>query len=205
MFIRDLPEDERPLCRLRRHGAQSLSDAELLSVLLGAQRLDPARDLLRDGLPNLERSEKAPPKVKAAFELHRRLGGRLADGKEPFRETADLARSLQARYSHHTQERLGAVYLDSRNVIIREREIYIGTLNYASVSTRDILKGALEENAAGLICFHNHPSGNPNPSAADLTFTRRLVQSGELLNIEILDHLIVAANGYVSLKARGLM
>ena len=205
MFIRELPEDERPLVRLKNHGAETLSDAELLSIVLGNTTLEPARDLVRDGLSKLERNEKAPPKVKAIFELHRRLASRQDLIKDPVRDPEVLGRNLIARYSHYTQERLGAVFLDSKNRIILEREIYIGTLNVTTVSTRDILKIALEENAAGLIAFHNHPSGDPNPSSEDLVFTRRLLEAGKLLSVDILDHLILGHSRYVSLKERGAM
>ena len=103
------------------------------------------------------------------------------------------------------QERLGAIYLDSHNRIIREREIYIGTLTSATVSPRDVLRFALEENAAGTIVFHNHPSGDPSPSADDLLFTRKLVEAGGVMGVDVLDHLIVGANRYMSLKERGYM
>ena len=116
-----------------------------------------------------------------------------------------IARSLLVRYAHHVQERLGAVYLDSKNRVLREREIYIGTLNSASVSTRDVLRYALEDHAASIIVFHNHPSGDPAPSAEDLLFTRKLVEAGKVLGVEVLDHLILGANRSVSLKQRGLM
>src|SRR5437660_1382623 len=88
-----------------------------------------------------------------------------------------LGHRLIARYSHHVQERVGAIYLDSRNRVLREREIYVGTLNSAMVSTRDVLRFALDDHAASLIVFHNHPSGCPEPSAEDLLFTRKLVEA----------------------------
>ena len=110
-----------------------------------------------------------------------------------------------ARYSHYLQERLGAVFLDSKNRIIREREIYVGTLNAATVSTRDVLRYALQDNAAAVVIFHNHPSGDPAPSAEDLVFTRKMAEAGRLLGVDVLDHLILGANRYVSLKQRGAM
>lgn len=138
----------------------------------------------------------------ARLELNRRLAA-VTDDRDPVRDPEALARSLLARYAHHVQERVGAVYLDAKNRVIREREIYIGTLNSAMVSTRDILRFALDDHAAGLIVFHNHPSGDPAPSAEDLLFTRKLVEAGKVLGVDVLDHLILGANRFVSLKQRG--
>jgi DNA repair protein RadC len=97
------------------------------------------------------------------------------------------------------------VYLDAKNRIIREREIYVGTVNSASVSTRDVLRHALDDHASGVIVFHNHPSGDPAPSAEDLLFTRKLVEAGKVLGVDILDHLVLGMNRYISLKQRGVM
>jgi DNA repair protein RadC len=103
------------------------------------------------------------------------------------------------------QERLGALFLDSKNRLIREREIYVGTLNATTVSTRDVVRLALEENAAALIVFHNHPSGDPSPSAEDIAFTRKLNEASRLFGIELVDHLIIGANRFVSLRKRGVV
>ena len=217
--IADLPPDERPRERMARHGASTLSDAELLALLLGSgmkgkSALHLAREILGDGLQSMAKrdwsgkrltglgSAKAS-RIAAALEIGRRLAGALESESDPVRDPEALAHSLMARYGHHLQERLGAVFLDSRNRIIREREIYVGTLNSATVSTRDVLRFALEQNAASVIIFHNHPSGDPSPSAEDLLFTRKMVDAGKLMGIEVLDHLIVGSSRYVSLKQRG--
>jgi DNA repair protein RadC len=104
-----------------------------------------------------------------------------------------------------SRERLGAIYLDAKNRLIREREIYVGTLNSAIVSTRDILRFALDDHAASVIVFHNHPSGDPAPSAEDLVFTRKIVEAGKVLGIDVVDHLILGINRFVSLKQRGML
>lgn len=219
--IADLPPDEQPRERLTRHGAETLSDAELVSVVLSASRgrstLDTARAVLSDGLLALARrdwrtyarvtgiGEGNAAKIAAAFELGRRALIRDSATSEPVTDAETIGRQLVARYAHHVQERLGAVYLDSRHRILREREIYVGTLNSATVSTRDVLRYALEEHAAAVIVFHNHPSGDPSPSSDDLLFTRKLVEAGKALGVDVLDHLIVGSNRYVSLSARGMM
>jgi DNA repair protein radc len=218
-MIADLPMDERPRERMARHGAATLSDAELVAILLGTgirgkSALDVARELLGDGLRALARKqtrrssgvgEAKAARIEAALEIGRRLAAEYDGERDPVRDPEGLARSLVARYSHFVQERLGAVFLDSKNRIIREREVYVGTLNATTVSTRDILRQALDENAAGVIIFHNHPSGDPAPSAEDLLFTRKMVEAGKLLGVDVLDHLILGANRFVSLKQRGAM
>jgi DNA repair protein RadC len=107
------------------------------------------------------------------------------------------------RYGTHSQEHLGAVYLDSRHRVLAERVIFVGTVNSALVSTRDVLKVALDLSAAAIIAFHNHPSGDPSPSAEDLVFTRKLVEAGKVLSVDVLDHLILSAARYTSLAHRG--
>ena len=209
----ELSGGEKPIDRLHRAGVESLSDAELVSVLIDRE-VSQARMLVRDGLPAFARTSWASAstpvtrrqagRVMASLELGRRLAD-VIDEREPITDGAMLARSLMARHAYQNQERLGAVYLDAKNRIISEREIYVGTLNFAIVSTRDVLRFALEEHAASLIIYHNHPSGDPAPSADDLLFTRKLVEAGKLLSIDVLDHLILGIGRFVSLKQRGAM
>lgn len=219
--IADLSSDEQPRERLARHGVETLSDAELVSVVLTASRgrstLDVARSVLSDGLLALARrdwrtyarvtgiGEVNASKIAASFELGRRSVIRERPVDDPITDPESLARTLIVRYGHHVQERLGAVYLDAKHRIIREREIYVGTVNSATVSTRDVLRHALDDHAASLIVFHNHPSGDPAPSPDDLAFTRKLEEAGKVLGIDVVDHLILGSNRYVSLKQRGMM
>ena len=221
-LIADLPLDERPRERMKLHGASTLSDAELIAILIGSgtrgrSSIQVARALLENGLSALARRDWPAGKlangigpakacrIAAALEIGRRLSA-LRDGdREPIRDPASIARPLIARYSHYMQERLGALFLDSKNRIIREREIYVGTLNATTVSTRDVLRLALEENACGLVAFHNHPSGDPSPSAEDIAFTRKLNEACRLFGIELVDHLIIGENKFVSLRNRGVI
>jgi len=219
--IADMPLDEQPRQRLARHGVETLSDAELVSVVLSASRgrssLDVARSVLSDGLLALARrdwrsyarvtgiGEANATKIAASFELGRRTVIRETPMDDPIRDPESLARTLLVRYGHHVQERLGAINLDAKHRIIREREIYVGTLNSATVSTRDVLRHALDDHAASVIVFHNHPSGDATPSSEDLLFTRKLVEAGKVLGVDVLDHLILGANRFVSLKQRGAM
>jgi DNA repair protein RadC len=171
-----------------------------------------ARELIRDGLASLGRSCARIPgvgdakatRIEAAFEIARRLTTSDARAGDRFDDAA-AARGLISRYARESQEHLGAILLDSRQRVLKQCEIYVGTVSRALVSTRDIVRVALEANAVGIVLFHNHPSGDPSPSAEDLTFTRRVQQSLSLVDVELLDHLIVGAQRYCSMRGKGLL
>ena len=216
LIIADLPVEQRPRERLARCGAEGLSDAELLAIVIepgwkGRSSLDLARQALRYGiaaLPLRHRDLLGPARsarMMAALELGRRFAIASQTRGDSVVVAASVGAMLVPRYADERQERLGAVYLDSRSRIIREREIYVGTVTTATVSTRDVFRFALEENAAVVIVFHNHPSGDPSQYAQDVQFTKRLVQAGNAIGIEVVDHIIVASQGYVSLKSRGVI
>lgn len=117
-----------------------------------------------------------------------------------------VVRYLHLRYGRSTQELMGALYLDVRNRLIGEAELYLGTLCRAAVEPRAVFEKALAVKAAGFILFHNHPSGDPSPSAEDLVFTRRLADAGEIMGIRLVDHLVVAGGDFgrwVSLRRQG--
>lgn len=220
--IRDLPRDERPRERMMAHGAATLSDAELLAVILGSglpgkNAIQLSRELLAAGgiaslatreIPHLARipgmGMAKATRVLAAIEFGRRLNCPEAEEPPPYEPEA-MGRKLIARTSHYTQERLGAVFLDSRHNIVGERDdIYKGTIDTALVSTRDIIRFALvEHNAAAVVVYHNHPSGIPTPSSEDIDYTRKLKQSLGLCDIELADHLIIGAHRYTSMKQTG--
>lgn len=221
-LIRELPADERPRERLLAAGAESLGDAELIAVLLrtggpGASALAVAREVLAaaGGLaglagtraPGLVRRGLGPAKaasVLAAVELGRRLARSALPEREPLAHPAAAASYLALRYGVRDQEVLGALYLDTRNRLLGERELYRGTLNRAAVEPRLVLKEGLLAGAAGCIVFHTHPSGDPSPSAEDLAFTRRLAEAGEIVGVRLVDHLVLGGVGrWVSLAQRG--
>lgn len=220
--IADMPVDERPRERMMRGGAVSLSDAELLAILLepgrqGKSSIDLAREVVAEGLLALARREWIPgrpagnlgparvARIGAALELGRRIAALTPTSGDPVSEPSSLARRLVSRYGHCVQERFGAIYLDGRNRIVSEREISVGSLTSSNVSPRDVFRFALSDHAAAVIVFHNHPSGDPAPSPQDLAFTRKLVEVGQALDVSVLDHLVVASSGFVSLKQRQFM
>jgi DNA repair protein RadC len=222
-LIRELPEDERPRERMLAHGPATLGDAELVAVLLrtgraGASALTIARELLsrHGGLEGLASCRRAPElagrglgeakaaTLLAAAELGRRLVRARIPEREPLSRPAAAASYLALRYAGRDQEVLGALYLDTRNRLLAERELYRGTLNRAAVEPRLILKEGLLRGAAAMIVFHTHPSGDPTPSAEDLAFTRRLAEAGEIVGIRLVDHLILGSGAsWLSLAERG--
>ena len=217
--IRDLPRGDRPRERMMMHGAHTLSDAELLAVVLGSglpgtNAIQLARQLLSDGINSMRNREPAQlakvkgvglakaARIAAVFEMSSRLASEQPEDPPDYDATV-FGRKLVSGYSHHTQERLGVAFLDSRQRIRGQREIYVGTIETALVSTRDIVRFTLMEAATGIVVYHNHPSGDPTPSDDDLTFTTKLKQSMAMVDIEIVDHLIIGAHRFHSMKQRG--
>jgi DNA repair protein RadC len=221
-LLRELPIDERPRERLLNNGSAALSDVELVAVLLrtgkpGQSVLDVARGLLRHvhglngllgtGPLGLKKAGLGPAKAAtllAAVELARRFTrSRMAD-RALLRDPQSVASYLELRYSLKGQEVMGALYLDTRNRLIGETELYRGTLSRAAVEPRAILKEGLLRDAAGVVLFHTHPSGDPSPSAEDLGFTRRMVDAGQLIGLNLVDHLVLGAGGtWTSLRRQG--
>jgi DNA repair protein RadC len=212
---RRLAHDEQPAVRLRHHGAHTLSDSELVA-LITRKRVASDEDLhgpcalLRDGLASLVQRvvsgatdipHNDARRLAAAIEL-----GRRALAPPPHRALYSLESAvhrLATRYAGQVQERLGALLLDARGRIIAEREVFVGTLHSALVSTRDVIRLALSQHAKGVVVFHNHPSGDTQPSDQDVAYTRRLASAAELLDIKLVDHLVVAGDRYISMKYRG--
>lgn len=201
--------------RLRHHGPHTLSDSELIALLTrkrvaSEEDLLAARGLLLDGLASLVHRVSSgaadipsddATRIAAAIELSRRV---LAPPPPRALYSVESAgRRLAARYNGQVQERLGARLLDVRGRIIAEREVFVGTLHTALVSTRDVLRVALSQHAKGVVVFYNHPSGDAQPSDEDVAYTRRLASAAEFLDVVLVDHLVLAGDRYVSMKYRG--
>ncbi len=221
-LLKNLPANERPRERLLHSGGAALSDAELVAVLLrtgrpGMSAIEMGQELIaeRGGLGGLLLTDAAKlrrrglgPAKAATLLAAIELGRRLARVRMPRRDLLDrpdsVASYLGLRYAQEDQEVMGALYLDVRNRLIAESDIYRGTLSRAAVEPRAILKEGLLHSASGFILFHTHPSGDPSPSAEDLSFTRRMSEAGELLGVKLLDHIILGSAGrWVSLGRRG--
>jgi DNA repair protein RadC len=223
--IHDLPSEERPRERLLRLGPGALSNEELLALLLrtgipGESALDRARSLLAShgglvGLAALAPGELVSERgigptraaaIAAAVEIARRLPAQALAGRDLLNEPRLVKEFLRSSLTDDAQERTGALYLNARNRLLRnDPEIYRGTLDRAVVEPREILRRALLVKAAGLILYHNHPSGDPTPSREDREFTRRLSTAAESIGIRLLDHLVVGREGTVSFREAGLL
>jgi len=220
--VSDMPREERPRERLARQGASALSNRELLALLVGCGApgesvLDVAEGLLGDGLRSL--AGRSLPEIEAQRGLGRakasrilaalELGSRLASAENGparvFSRPEDAAAYLIPRYAQKPVETFGVLTLDVRHRMTDELVISVGSLTGSLVHPREVFNAAVVRRAAGLLLFHNHPSGDPEPSAEDLSLSRRLVAAGALLGIEVVDHLILGHGRYVSLKARGIL
>jgi DNA repair protein RadC len=205
-----------------RHGAGAVSDSELLAILLrtglpGRPALTLAGEILSyhgslAGLvgatpADLRRLSLGPARaaaVLAALELGCRLARATLPERDPMHHPEAVVQYLALRFCTPGQEIMGALFLDTRNRLIAAKELYRGTLSRAAVEPRAVLKEGLLRDAAGFVLFHTHPSGDPSPSAEDLAFTRRIAQSGELLGLRLVDHLIVGSvSSWTSLRQRG--
>ena len=217
MRIRELPVDAQPVQRLTTLGTAALSDAELLAIVTGQQDLDRCQaslcasqgwgGLLREDVHTLARrlgTQRKAAAIKAALEIGRRLLIAGVDERPQIKSPADVANLLLLEMGHLDQEHLRTVLLDTKNRVQQIATIYIGSVNSAQVRVGEIFRDAIRRNSAALIVAHNHPSGDPTPSPEDILVTRQIVEAGKLLDIDVLDHLILGNNRYVSLRERGL-
>ncbi len=221
--IKELPESLRPRERLEYAGANALSTAELLAIILrtgnpGENVIRMAERLLIDfnGLPGLSQASfeqlstahgLGPAKItqiKAALELGRRLLLAGPQERMQIRSPADVANVLMLEMGLLEREQMRTVLLDTKNRVQRIVTIYAGSLNTAVIRIGEVFQEAIRANSAAVIVVHNHPSGDPTPSPEDVRVTQKIVQAGELLNVDVLDHLIIGRNRYVSMKERGL-
>ncbi len=221
--IKELPAHDRPRERLYYQGPAALKEEELVAIILRTGTrdrsvLDLARDLLRrygglGGLARVGASElrsfnglgmAKAVELQAALEMGRRLAGLHPEARPYVRSPADLANLLIPEMAYLEQEHLRVVLLNTKNQVLAAPEVYVGSLNTSVVRVAELFREAIRQNAAALIIVHNHPSGDPTPSPEDVQVTRQVVEAGRLLDIEVLDHLVIGQQRYVSLKERGL-
>jgi DNA repair protein RadC len=221
--IRQLPACERPRERLRDHGAAALSNSELLAIVLrtgtpseNALALATAALARFGGLPGLSRAgfgelctqhgmgEAKAAQIKAALELGRRLLSTQPEERATVRSPQDVANLLLAEMALLEQEHLRVLLLNSRNQVLAMPEVYKGNVSSAQVRISELLREAVREGCPSIIVVHNHPSGDPTPSADDVELTRKLLEASRFLDIDVLDHIVIARQGIVSLRDKGL-
>jgi DNA repair protein RadC len=221
--IKDLHQEERPRERLSQLGPEALSTAELLGILIGSgykginavqlgQRIlhtvSGVDGLLKGRIEEIERikgiGRVKAIQIKAAIELGRRLARYKPADRPQIQSPEDAAELILYEMGLLEQEHLRTILLDTRNHLIKLDEVYRGTLNSSHIRVGEVFREAVRVGAACLIVVHNHPSGDPTPSPEDVAVTKVLIEAGRLLDIEVLDHLIIGRNCFISLKARGL-
>lgn len=223
LTIKELPPDERPREKLRLRGAGALTNAELLAIILntgvrGATVIDVANRLLKehDGLLGLVRTdfedlcrahglgEAKAAKLKAMLELARRISATQPEERPQIRTPEDIYALVGAEMAALDQEQLRVLLLDTKNRLIRAVTVYQGSVNSAQVRVAEVFKDAVKFNAPGIVVVHNHPSGDPTPSSADITLTAELSRAGQILGIDVIDHLVVGQSRFRSLRRLGL-
>lgn len=226
-LMRAMACEERPYERCEQFGASNLTDCELLAVLLrtgtrGENALQLAEKILhpvfsQKGVLNLHqwtyeqlRQIKGIGKVKAIqilclSELSRRLAKATAQEGLNFSNPASIARYYMEDLRHANQEQMKLLLLNTKSRLIGETDISKGTVNAAVISPRELFVEALQKNAVSIVLLHNHPSGDPTPSKEDVLITRRIQEAGLLIGVELLDHIVIGDNCYVSLREKGLI
>lgn len=215
--MRSMPAGERPRERLAALGSSVLTDAELVAILLGSgtrsqTALEVARSLLhRGGLRVLAQASveelarqhgigaARACALKAAAEIGKRLTMSSAE-RATITSPGDVGDLLMEDMRYLDREHFRIVMLNTRNQVLAVESVAVGSLNAAIVHPREIFKAAISRSAAAVVLVHNHPSGDPTPSQDDIQITRRLVDAGRLLGIEVLDHVVIGDNRYLSLR-----
>jgi len=222
--LKDLPEELFPRERLFQHGPERLSNAEILAILLrtgskGENVLDLAERILAEcqGLSGLARltvhelarfhglGKAKAAEVKAALELGRRAASTDPASRPVVNSPQDVAHLVMEEMRHLDREHFRVMSLTTKNHVLGIDQISVGSLNSSLVHPRECFKEAIRRNANAIILLHNHPSGDPSPSREDVEVTKRLMAGGDILGIQVLDHVIIGDNRYISIKERGIL
>jgi DNA repair protein RadC len=222
LSVNGLPPTEKPRERLYHRGPGGLSLQELIAILVGGgssgggalvlslRLLDEFGSLLALGRADVDDLRRVRGiglakacQLVAAFELGKRFARETVANGDAVKAPGDVARVFMDEMKHYDREHFKAAFLNTKNQIIRTVTVSIGSLNASIVHPREILKPAISARAASIILVHNHPTGDPTPSREDIEFTRRFARCGELIGIELLDHVIIGADRYQSLKEGG--
>jgi DNA repair protein RadC len=221
--VREMPSDDRPRERLLNLGAGTLKTEELLAIILrvgtqGENVIELSARLLREhgGLGGLLTADMAllaatrgmgeakTAQLKAALEMGRRLSVLTQNARAQITSPQDVANLLMIEMGYLAQEQLRVVCLDTKNYVVAQQVVYQGTVNSSVVRVAEVFKPAISRTCPAIVVAHNHPSGDPAPSPEDVRTTEQLRKAGELLDIELLDHIVIGHNCFVSMKERRL-
>ncbi|MEX2461495.1 MAG: DNA repair protein RadC [Paenibacillaceae bacterium] len=224
LLLRDVPHDERPRERMQQFGAQALSNAELLAILLRtgtfaesavrlaqkilieAGSLRNLVDMSQDQLMTIKGIGPAKAlQIQASIELGRRLARTSMSDTITIRSPQDVSTYLMEDLRYLQKEHFVCLFLNTKNHVIGQETLSMGSLNASIVHPREVFRAAIKRSSASIICVHNHPSGDPTPSPEDIQMTSRLVEAGQIIGIEVLDHIILGDQNFVSLKEKGFM
>jgi DNA repair protein RadC len=222
--VRDLPRQERPRERLQKFGPEALSAQELLALVIGRgipnkSVMNIAQELLAKfgnvkaiGQATIEELSQIKgiglakaAQIKACFELGKREDLEPEVKDFDVKNPEGVVKAIRASIQDKAKEHFKLILLNPRNKIIGISTISVGTLNASLVHPREVFKDAIKHSAASVVLAHNHPSGDPEPSEDDLTITKRLTEAGKILGVEVMDHIIIAKNGFFSFKEKGLI
>jgi DNA repair protein RadC len=225
--IKNLPLEERPYEKCERFGPEHLTDAELLAIMLrtgtkGESSIELAKRILnpmssQDGVLNLHKwsieqlvNLRGIGRVKAIqivslLEFAKRLSKACATEGLSFTNPSSIAMYYMEEMRHHKQEVMKLLLLNTKNKLICENDISKGTINSAIISPRECFVEALQKNAVSIILIHNHPSGEPTPSKEDILITKRIGEAGKMIGIDLLDHIVIGNNCYISFREKGLL
>lgn len=224
LMIRDVHIADRPRERLIKQGAVSLSNQELIAILLRTgTREESVLHLANRVLKQFEHlhelkhaaieemtaingiGEAKAVQLLAAIELGRRLASKQTDERFTIRSPKDAATYLMDDMTSLKQEHFVCLFLNIKNQVMHRQTIFVGSLNASIVHPREIFREAVRRSTASIVCAHNHPSGNPAPSPEDIDVTKRLMEAGSIIGIELLDHIIIGDHQFTSLKEKGFM
>ncbi|MFW6035515.1 MAG: RadC family protein [Halothermotrichaceae bacterium] len=222
--IKELPEEDRPREKLKKYGAESLSNAELLAIIIrigNKERtaVELAQDILNHfgGLKSLNYlsineltkikgiGQAKAVQIKSVVEMAKRLALLDRENKNIIKSPDEIASLLMPELRYLTQEIFKIVLLDVKNQVINMPTISKGGLSSSIVHPREVFKEAIRHSAAAIILIHNHPSGVPDPSSDDINITKRLIKSSQIIGIDILDHIIIGDGIYISMKEKGII
>lgn len=218
MKIKDMPWYDRPGARLTREGVEKLSNSDLLEIILGERKNKPRESVIKlvnrllskynlnkleelgvKGLRKECKGDIVPAlKILSFIELSKRYNKLVKGGysKKPINSAKDVYNMFVDEYRSYKKEVLNVVLLDTKNKVIKVKEVSVGTLNSSLIHPREVFKEAIKESAYSVMLVHNHPSGNPEPSKEDIELTKKIMEAGKTLNILVLDHVIIGRNNY---------